>query len=60
MHLMGDSSDSQSMVLRPAVSSSPGNLELQTRGPDPRPTESEKRGTAISLLISLLVIPMHS
>ena len=49
MHLIGDSSDSQNMVLRPTVSSSAGNLKIQAIGPDPRPTESKKKETAISV-----------
>ena len=48
MHLIGDSSDSQNMVLRPMISSA-GNSKIQALGPDPRPTESKKKGAAISV-----------
>lgn len=48
MHLIGDSSDSQNMVLRPTISSA-GNSKIQALGPDPRPTESKKKGAAISV-----------
>ena len=49
MHLIGDRSDSQNMVLRPTISSSARNSKTQALGPDPRPTESKKKGAAISV-----------
>lgn len=49
MHFIGDSSDLQNMILRPMISSSAENSKIQTLGPDPRATESKKKGAAISV-----------
>ena len=44
MHLIGDSSDLQNMVLRPMISSSAGNSKIQTLGPNQDQLNQKRRG----------------